>query len=96
VLLDIRFRAAYAFVEAIVVVRVVTMIQTYILELNTSSSKDTLGALSVVICAILSSIFLKETLTFFGWLGCALCIVSPPASIPRLSRVHRTRFRLDQ
>ncbi|KAK0448652.1 magnesium transporter NIPA-domain-containing protein [Armillaria borealis] len=34
-----------------------------------------LGALSVVICAILSSIFLKETLTIFGWLGCALCIV---------------------
>ncbi|KAH7107923.1 DUF803-domain-containing protein [Auriculariales sp. MPI-PUGE-AT-0066] len=34
-----------------------------------------LGALSVVICAILSSIFLKETLTFFGWLGCALCII---------------------
>ncbi|KAG8897252.1 hypothetical protein FRB99_008339 [Tulasnella sp. 403] len=34
-----------------------------------------LGALSVVICAILSSIFLKETLTFFGWVGCGLSIV---------------------
>ncbi|KAF8800789.1 DUF803-domain-containing protein [Phlegmacium glaucopus] len=34
-----------------------------------------LGALSVVVCAILSSIFLKEKLTFFGWLGCALCIL---------------------
>jgi hypothetical protein len=34
-----------------------------------------LGALSVVICAILSSIFLKETLNFFGWLGCGLCIL---------------------
>ncbi|KAJ4490945.1 magnesium transporter NIPA-domain-containing protein [Lentinula aciculospora] len=34
-----------------------------------------LGALSVVICAILSSIFLKEKLTFFGWLGCGLCII---------------------
>ncbi|KAF8306993.1 DUF803-domain-containing protein [Clavulina sp. PMI_390] len=34
-----------------------------------------LGALSVVICAILSSIFLKESLTFFGWCGCFLCIV---------------------
>ncbi|KAG9035219.1 hypothetical protein FRB95_011662 [Tulasnella sp. JGI-2019a] len=34
-----------------------------------------MGALSVVICAILSSIFLKETLTFFGWMGCFLCIV---------------------
>ncbi|KAG2365424.1 magnesium transporter NIPA-domain-containing protein [Suillus spraguei] len=34
-----------------------------------------MGALSVVICAILSSIFLKETLTIFGWMGCALCII---------------------
>ncbi|KIJ18516.1 hypothetical protein PAXINDRAFT_175150 [Paxillus involutus ATCC 200175] len=34
-----------------------------------------MGALSVVICAILSSIFLQEKLTFFGWLGCALCIM---------------------
>ncbi|KAG6909673.1 hypothetical protein DXG01_016080 [Tephrocybe rancida] len=34
-----------------------------------------LGALSVVICAVLSSIFLKEKLTFFGWLGCGLCII---------------------
>ncbi|KIY47907.1 DUF803-domain-containing protein, partial [Fistulina hepatica ATCC 64428] len=34
-----------------------------------------LGALSVVVCAILSSIFLKEKLSFFGWMGCALCIL---------------------
>lgn len=34
-----------------------------------------LGALSVVVCAILSSIFLNEKLSFFGWLGCALCIM---------------------
>ncbi|KAL6303520.1 magnesium transporter NIPA-domain-containing protein [Sparassis latifolia] len=34
-----------------------------------------MGALSVVISAILSSIFLKEKLSFFGWLGCALCIL---------------------
>ncbi|KAF8674939.1 hypothetical protein RHS04_07036 [Rhizoctonia solani] len=34
-----------------------------------------LGALSVVICAILSSIFLKEKLTFFGWIGCIQCII---------------------
>ncbi|KAH0828087.1 magnesium transporter NIPA-domain-containing protein [Lanmaoa asiatica] len=34
-----------------------------------------MGALSVVISAMLSSIFLKEKLTFFGWLGCSLCIV---------------------
>ena len=38
-------------------------------------SQTPLGALSVVISAILSSIFLKEKLTFFGWLGCALCVV---------------------
>ncbi|KIM45588.1 hypothetical protein M413DRAFT_344133 [Hebeloma cylindrosporum] len=34
-----------------------------------------LGALSVVICAILSSFFLNEKLSFFGWLGCGLCIL---------------------
>jgi hypothetical protein len=28
----------------------------------------------------MSSVFLNEKLTFFGWLGCALCIVRP---IPR-------------
>jgi len=40
------------------------------------ASQTPLGALSVVISAVLSSIFLKEKLTFFGWLGCALCVVS--------------------
>ncbi|KAK9761238.1 hypothetical protein K7432_014008 [Basidiobolus ranarum] len=34
-----------------------------------------LGALSVVVSAILSSIFLKEKLTFVGKIGCAICIV---------------------
>lgn len=34
-----------------------------------------MGALSVVVCAILSSIFLKECLTLFGKVGCFLCIV---------------------
>ncbi|KAG0094620.1 hypothetical protein BGZ93_006994 [Podila epicladia] len=34
-----------------------------------------LGALSVVICAILSSIFLRERLTLQGKVGCAQCIV---------------------
>ncbi|KAF8304905.1 DUF803-domain-containing protein [Clavulina sp. PMI_390] len=33
-----------------------------------------MGALSVVICAILSSIFLKERLTLIGWIGCAQCV----------------------
>ncbi|EAU90972.1 DUF803 domain membrane protein [Coprinopsis cinerea okayama7 len=34
-----------------------------------------LGALSVVVSAALSSFFLNEKLSFFGWLGCALCIL---------------------
>lgn len=34
-----------------------------------------MGALSVVICAVLSSIFLKERLTVFGKIGCFLCVV---------------------
>ncbi|KAG8758755.1 hypothetical protein FRC14_007470 [Serendipita sp. 396] len=34
-----------------------------------------MGALSVVICAILSHFFLNESLTTFGAIGCALCIV---------------------
>ncbi|WFD32127.1 hypothetical protein MSPP1_003171 [Malassezia sp. CBS 17886] len=34
-----------------------------------------MGALSVVICAILSSVVLRERLTLFGKIGCFLCIV---------------------
>ncbi|TFL00467.1 magnesium transporter NIPA-domain-containing protein [Pterulicium gracile] len=34
-----------------------------------------LGALSVVICAILSHFVLKERLSLFGWIGCAQCII---------------------
>lgn len=34
-----------------------------------------MGALSVVVCAVLSAIFLKEHLTLFGKIGCFLCIV---------------------
>ncbi|PCH35856.1 DUF803-domain-containing protein [Wolfiporia cocos MD-104 SS10] len=34
-----------------------------------------MGALSVVICAMLSHFFLAEELSFFGWLGCGLCII---------------------
>lgn len=47
-----------------------------------------MGALSVVISAILSSWFLQEKLSLFGWLGCSLCIVSITV-IPELcNRVH--------
>ncbi|KAL8937641.1 MAG: hypothetical protein Q9211_003575 [Gyalolechia sp. 1 TL-2023] len=35
----------------------------------------TLGALSVVICTILSAIFLKERLSFVGKIGCFMCVV---------------------
>lgn len=45
-----------------------------------------MGALSVVISAILSSLFLNEKLSLFGWLGCSLCIVrvfpSPSTFLP--------------
>ncbi|KAF9116265.1 hypothetical protein BGX27_003858 [Mortierella sp. AM989] len=34
-----------------------------------------LGALSVVVCSVLSSFILKEKLSFHGKIGCALCIV---------------------
>ncbi|BEI84542.1 hypothetical protein CcaverHIS002_0411460 [Cutaneotrichosporon cavernicola] len=34
-----------------------------------------LGSVSVVVAAVLSHFFLKETLTFFGWIGCILCIL---------------------
>lgn len=34
-----------------------------------------LGALSVVVTTILSSIFLKERLSFVGWVSCAICII---------------------
>jgi drug/metabolite transporter (DMT)-like permease len=34
-----------------------------------------MGALSVVICAILSTIFLKERLSFVGKVGCFNCII---------------------
>lgn len=67
--------AAYAFVEALVVVRFF-FFSFYPVQVDPQFFKQTpMGALSVVVCAILSSIFLKEKLTFFGWLGCALCIV---------------------
>ncbi|GHJ85018.1 hypothetical protein NliqN6_1420 [Naganishia liquefaciens] len=34
-----------------------------------------LGAITIVVCAILSKFFLNESLTFFGWMGCILCIL---------------------
>ena len=52
-----------------------------------------MGALSVVICAILSHFFLSEKLSFFGWLGCGLCIVRPPL-LPLLPCAYRSTDRL--
>jgi len=38
----------------------------------------------------MSSMFLNEKLTFFGWLGCALCIVRPvPRVVARQSLIPR-------
>lgn len=65
---------AYAFVEAIVVVRLRCLLIACLGSLP-DTCQTPLGALSVVICAILSSFFLNEKLSFFGWLGCGLCIV---------------------
>jgi hypothetical protein len=62
---------AYAFVEAIVVVCRSLLSLCSLM----TRSQTPLGALSVVVCAILSSMFLNEKLTFFGWVGCFLCIV---------------------
>jgi magnesium transporter len=62
---------AYAFVEAIVVVSRPNLALKHLVY----CPKTPLGALSVVISAIMSSLFLNEKLTFFGWLGCGLCIV---------------------
>mgnify|MGYP002402990884 CR=1 FL=1 len=53
-----------------------------------------LGALSVVISAILSSIFLDEKLSFFGWLGCGLCIVRRIASVLPLPSSQSPSARL--
>jgi drug/metabolite transporter (DMT)-like permease len=50
-----------------------------------------LGALSVVICAILSSWFLKERLSFVGKVGCFQCIVGAvviAANAPEQSAVN--------
>ncbi|KDR67775.1 hypothetical protein GALMADRAFT_146799 [Galerina marginata CBS 339.88] len=52
-----------------------------------------LGALSVVICAILSSFFLNEKLSFFGWLGCTLCIVSSLADVMLLIQDSPLHFQ---
>ena len=68
--------SAYAFVEALVVVCLAPFATRPFILIQTFWYQTPLGALSVVICAILSSIFLNEKLNFFGWLGCGLCIVS--------------------
>lgn len=75
---------AYAFVEAIIVVSVLYKL-TIMSSVAQLLVQTPLGALSVVVCAILSSFFLNEKLTFFGWLGCGLCIVRHCIfTIPRL------------
>jgi Magnesium transporter NIPA len=67
--------ASYAFVSAIIVVGMFHLEALFsMVQCIVSSSQTPMGALSVVICAILSSIFLKERLSLFGWIGCFQCI----------------------
>ena len=58
---DLKRVTAYAFIEALVVVRPLCC---YTVGLVSSVRSRLLGVLSVVICAILSSTFLKEKLSF--------------------------------
>ena len=57
-----------------------------------------LGALSVVVCAILSTIFLKETLTFFVSIlqaaGCYITALRTQADAAGLDRVYAVYFRV--
>jgi len=51
-----------------------------------------MGALSVVVCAILSTIFLKERLSFVGKVGCFNCIIGSvviAVNAPQQSSVAR-------
>lgn len=54
-----------------------------------------MGALSVVISAILSSLVLKEKLSLFGWLGCALCILGS-TTIALNAPSHSSSGRIEQ
>ena len=46
-----------------------------VISFSQAHTKTPLGALSVVISAILSHLILKEKLTLFGWIGCFQCIL---------------------
>jgi magnesium transporter len=79
--------AAYAFVEAIIVVRLAAAYLRRALQLMPECvhlmlcfffvviTQTPLGALSVVLSAILSHFILKERLSLFGWIGSIQCIL---------------------
>lgn len=57
--------------SAIIVVRFCSYMQLLTLKI----SQTPMGALSVVICAMLSHIFLQEKLSLFGWIASLQCIL---------------------
>lgn len=69
-----KFPVAYAFVEAIVVV-CISGIMRILTRTLFCFTQTPLGALSVVISAILAHFILKEKLSLFGWIGCVQCIL---------------------
>lgn len=66
--------AAYAFVDALLVTPLGALVGVP-LRLSESQLLVLTTLQSVVITAILSSIFLKERLSFVGKIGCFMCIV---------------------
>lgn len=85
--------SAYAFVEALIVVCLYSLLITYN-DCMRDLDQTPLGAISVVICAILSSLFLNEKLSFFGWLGCGLCIVCRSCLVSHCVPTHFSPARL--
>lgn len=67
---------AYAFVEAILVTPLGALVGSLLLTIvPLLIFANSLGYQSVVITAILSSMFLNERLSFIGKIGCFMCIV---------------------
>ena len=87
--------AAYAFVEALVVTPLGALsVVIWCVVVAYSSRRVAINLQHCTRSAILSSIFLKETLTFFGWLGCALCIFGSTIialNVPSSSTVGQIR-----
>lgn len=67
--------AAYAFTEAIIVVRTSRYALYRILHTYQTSIQTPMGALSVVISSLLSHFLLKEKLSLFGWIASIQCLL---------------------